>query len=48
MFASVAGRYHALAFPELILIAFCWQVACVSDFTETKASLNACALKAVF
>jgi len=29
MFASVAGRYHALAVPELILIAVCWQVACV-------------------
>jgi len=45
---SVAGRYHALAVPELILIAIWWQVACVSDFTETKVSLNVCALKTVF
>jgi len=29
MFASVAGRYHALVVPELILITICWQVACV-------------------
>ena len=29
MFASVAGTYHALAVPELILIAVWWQVVCV-------------------
>jgi hypothetical protein len=29
MFASVAGRYHALAVPEIIRTAVWWKVTCV-------------------